>query len=117
MTTKTITRKLVSTAALAVCAHASAQSSVTLYGTVDAGLTYTTNQQFTNADGSVGSGHNYAFSGGNLVPSRFGFLGTEDLGDGLQAKFNLENSFYTGTGSLVQGGSLFNRQAWVGLAH
>ncbi|WP_250435824.1 MULTISPECIES: porin [unclassified Caballeronia] len=117
MTTKTIARQLVSTAALAVCASASAQSNVTLYGTVDAGLTYTTNQQVTNADGSVGSGHNFAFSGGNLVPSRFGLLGVEDLGGGLQAKFNVENSFYTGTGSLVQGGALFNRQAWVGLAH
>jgi len=53
MTTKTIARQLVSTAALAVCASASAQSTVTLYGTVDAGLTYTTNQQVTNADGSV----------------------------------------------------------------
>ncbi|SPB13244.1 porin [Caballeronia novacaledonica] len=117
MTTKTIARQLVSTAALAVCASASAQSTVTLYGTVDAGLTYTTNQQVTNADGSVGSGHNFAFSGGNLVPSRFGLLGVEDLGGGLQAKFNLENSFYTGTGGFVQGGAQFNRQAWVGLAH
>ncbi|BBU29576.1 porin [Burkholderia sp. THE68] len=117
MTTKTIARQLVSTAALAVCASASAQSTVTLYGTVDAGLTYTTNQQFTNADGSVGSGHNFAFSGGNLVPSRFGLLGVEDLGGGLQAKFNLENSFYTGTGGFVQGGAQFNRQAWVGLGH
>ena len=117
MINKTISRQLISTAALAVCASASAQSTVTLYGTVDAGLTYTTNQQFTNADGSVGSGHNFAFSGGNLVPSRFGLLGTEDLGNGLQAKFNLENSFYTGTGSFVQGGAQFNRQAWVGLAH
>ena len=66
MISKSISRQLMSTAALAVCASASAQSTVTLYGTVDAGLTYTSNQQFTNADGSVGSGHNFAFSGGNL---------------------------------------------------
>ncbi|BAN25413.1 porin [Caballeronia insecticola] len=117
MTSNTISRKLVAAGALAVCANASAQGSVTLYGTVDAGLTYTTNQQFTSADGSVGSGHNYAFSGGNLVPSRFGFLGVEDLGGGLQAKFMLENSFYTGSGNFVQGGAQFNRQAWLGLAH
>lgn len=116
MITRTIARQLMSTAALAVCASASAQSMVTLYGTVDAGLTYTSNQQITNADGSVSSGHNFAFSGGNLVPSRFGLLGVEDLGGGLQAKFNVENSFYTGSGGFVQGGALFNRQAWVGLA-
>lgn len=47
--------------ALASCALATftqgahAQSSVTLFGTVDAGLVYSTNQQTTQADGQVGS--------------------------------------------------------------
>ena len=116
MTRKTFKRSLAAAGALAACSSAWAQSSVTLYGTVDAGITYTSNQQITQADGSVGSGHNFAFSGGNLVPSRYGLLGIEALGGGLQAKFMLENSFYTGSGNFVQGGSLFNRQAWVGLA-
>lgn len=103
-------------AMLGISTCASAQSSVTLYGTVDAAITYTSNQQFTRADGSVGSGHGWQMTGGNLVPSRYGLQGVEDLGGGLKATFMLENSFYTGTGNFVQSGSQFNRQAWVGLA-
>lgn len=95
--------------------NAHAQSSVTLYGTVDAGVIYSTNQQVTAADGSVHGGHAVQLSGGNLVPSRWGFMGTEDLGGGLKTTFALENQFLTGTGAMLQSGSLFNRQAWVGL--
>ncbi|MEJ8795776.1 porin [Trinickia caryophylli] len=102
-----------------VCAAAAqnawAQSSVTLYGTVDAGVIYSTNQQTTNASGAVGSGHAVQLSGGNLVPSRWGLMGAEDLGGGLKASFDLENQFLTGTGAMLQSGALFNRQAWVGL--
>lgn len=92
-----------------------AQSSVTLYGTVDAGVIYSTNQQVTNANGSVSGGHAVQLGGGNLVPSRWGLMGTEDLGGGIKASFDLENQFLTGTGAMLQSGSLFNRQAWVGL--
>ncbi|MFP6560316.1 porin [Paraburkholderia sp. B3] len=94
---------------------AHAQSSVTLYGTVDAGVIYSTSQQATNANGSVSSGHAVQMSGGNLVPSRWGLMGSEDLGGGVKASFDLENQFLTGTGAMLQSGSLFNRQAWVGL--
>ena len=93
-----------------------AQSSVTLYGTVDAGLIYSTNQQVTSASGSVTGGHAIQMSGGNLVPSRWGLTGVEDLGGGIKATFGLENQFLTGTGAMLQSGSLFNRQAWVGLS-
>ncbi|MCO8648297.1 porin, partial [Burkholderia multivorans] len=73
------------------CAHAYAQTSgsVTLYGTVDTGILYSTNQQFTRADGSTGGGHAWQMGGGNLVPSRFGFQGAEPLGGGLDAVFTL----------------------------
>lgn len=100
---------------IGISTGAYAQSSVTLYGTVDAGLIYSTNQQVTRADGTTGSGHAVQFSGGNLVPSRWGLMGTEDLGGGVKASFDLENQFLTGTGAMLQSGSLFNRQAWVGL--
>ncbi|WP_159834925.1 porin [Burkholderia sp. 8Y] len=94
---------------------ARAQSSVTLYGTVDAGVVYTTNQQVTQAGGTVTSGHAVQMSGGNLVPSRWGLIGTEDLGGSLKAVFYLENQFLTGTGTMLQSGALFSRQAWVGM--
>ncbi len=94
---------------------AQAQSSVTLYGTVDAGVVYSTNQQTTRADGATSGGHAVQMSGGNLVPSRWGLMGSEDLGGALKAMFQLENQFLTGNGAMLQGGALFSRQAWVGL--
>jgi predicted porin len=94
-----------------------AQSSVTLYGTVDAGLIYSTNQQTTHGDGSTSGHANWQLGGGNLVPSRWGLTGSEDIGGGTTANFTLENSFYTQNGTLLQGGTLFNRNAWVGLAN
>lgn len=95
--------------------EAYAQSSVTLYGTVDAGILYATNQQVTNAAGGTSGGHSVQLGGGNLVPSRWGLMGTEDLGNGVKASFDLENQFLSGTGATLQNGSLFDRQAWVGL--
>ncbi|MEX3963495.1 porin [Paraburkholderia sp. EG286B] len=106
--------------ALASCALATgalAQSSVTLYGTVDAGLIYSTNQQTTHADGSTSGHANWQLGGGNLVPSRWGLTGSEDIGGGTSVNFTLENSFFSQNGALLQGGTLFNRNAWVGVAN
>ncbi|KVO53975.1 porin [Burkholderia stagnalis] len=113
----TIGRRLAAAAAAASCVHAHAQTSgsVTLYGTVDTGIIYSTNQQFTRADGSVGGGHAWQMGGGNLVPSRFGLQGAEPLGGGLNAVFSLEQQFLSANGQALQGGAAFSRQAWVGL--
>ncbi|MXN79273.1 porin [Burkholderia sp. 4701] len=113
----TIGRRLAAAAAAASCVHAHAQTSgsVTLYGTVDTGIIYSTNQQFTRADGSVGGGHAWQMGGGNLVPSRFGLQGAEPLGGGLNAVFALEQQFLSANGQALQGGAAFSRQAWVGL--
>ena len=84
-----------------------AQSNVTIYGIVDAGLVRETG----GAAGpltSVGSG---IASG-----SRIGFKGKEDLGGGLSAIFQVENGFNVDTGTAGQGGLLFGRQAFVGLS-
>jgi predicted porin len=82
-----------------------AQSSVTLYGIVDAGFTYTTN---------VNNNANYAMTSGNVQASRWGLRGAEDLGGGLKAIFTLESGFDVTNGK--QNGSLFNRQSYVGLS-
>src|SRR5579863_4400211 len=103
------------TCGLAMGAHA--QSSVTLYGTVDAGVVYTTNQQTTLANGSANGHANYQLAGGNLVPSRWGLTGAEDIGGGTTVNFTLENSFLIGNGALLQSNTLFNRNAWVGLSN
>ena len=101
------------------CVGAHAQSSVTLYGIVDIGLTYTNNAQTAVGPGQkpVGGSQvalNDAQAG--LSPSRFGLRGVEDLGGGLSALFVLENGFLANTGGLAQGGALFGRQAYVGLS-
>lgn len=93
-------------------AGAHAQSSVTLYGIVDAGIAYVHNVQ--GADGR-NEASLFKFSSGNLSGSRWGLRGTEDLGGGLAALFQLENGFNLGTGQ-QNGNREFGRKAIVGLA-
>ncbi|AIO34760.1 gram-negative porin family protein [Burkholderia cenocepacia] len=102
-------KKLCAVLAMALAGPACAQSSVTLYGIVDTGVSY----------------YNHAAHGGSFVgmptltgevPSRWGLKGTEDLGAGYQAFFVLENGFQPGTGALNYGGRLFGRQANVGVS-
>ncbi len=101
-----------------------AQSNVTLYGVMDAGLRYSTNAGIDAAKNSH-QGRLSANSGGK-DGSRFGLRGSEDLGAGQKAIFNLESGFNVGTGALNSKNdnktfssnsaeaSLFGRQAYVG---
>lgn len=88
-----------------------AQSSVTLYGIVDAGLLYTSNVKTAEGGKAL-----LQLASGNLNGSRWGLLGSEDLGGGLNAIFRLENGFNVNNGTLGQGNRLFGRQAYVGLS-
>ena len=85
---------------------ASAQSSVTVYGLLDAGLT----SEHGGADGSVTK-----LATGVQSGSRIGFKGTEDLGNNLKVNFLLENGLDLDTGANRQG-ALFGRKAYVGLS-
>ncbi len=51
-----------------------------------------------------------------IQQSRWGLRGTEDLGGGLKAIFVLENGFDASTGKAAQGGLLFGKKAYVGMA-
>ena len=108
---KKISIALAVSALAASAAHA--QSSVTLYGLIDAGISYTNNVQ--NGAPSHGSSR-VALGSGNISGSRFGLRGSEDLGGGLHAIFVLENGFNVNNGALGQGGRMFGRQAYVGLS-
>jgi predicted porin len=90
----------------AFAAPAFAQSNVTVYGVVDAGL------DSTRAAGVTTSG----VASGGMSDSRIGFKGQEDLGNGVTAKFVLEQGFNVDDGSQDSNGRAFSRQAWVGLA-
>jgi predicted porin len=105
-------KKVLTAATLAVFATAAhAQSSVTLYGLIDAGISYVNNSK-------TATGHDnlFKYDDGVSQGSRWGLRGTEDLGGGLKALFVLENGFNSGNGTLGQGGALFGRQAYVGLS-
>jgi predicted porin len=87
-----------------------APSSVTLYGIVDVAV------ERINNVGVNGDSLTRVASLTGMLPSRVGLRGSEDLGGGLRAVFTLENGFAPDQGTSNQGGRLFGRQAWVGLA-
>lgn len=91
-------------AGVAVSAHA--QNSVTLYGVIDEGLNFTSNAR---GHGTV------QMKSGDTYGSRWGLKGSEDLGGGYHAIFQLENGFDASNGTLKQGGREFGRQAYVGI--
>ena len=84
---------------------ASAQSSVTVYGIVDLG--------FDSSDNGSPAGRTNGIKSGGQSASRIGFKGTEDLGGGLNALFQLEATIAADTGTAFASG--FNRIATVGL--
>jgi predicted porin len=87
---------------------ASAQSSVTLFGTVDLSAKYVKN------DGSI---KRVSLSQDGINSSQLGFRGVEDLGGGLKASFILLSgvSADTGRDSGDTAGKAFNRKATVSL--
>ncbi|MES2939269.1 MAG: porin [Pseudomonadota bacterium] len=112
-------KSLIALAVMAAAGVASAQSSVTLFGVVDATLAH--------GSGSVSSKTQLTNSGYNS--SRLGFRGTEDLGGGMSASFWLEagvnndngsgantNTNNQASGATGGGGLTFNRRSTVSLA-
>jgi predicted porin len=84
-------KSLVAAAALMVIVGAAhAQSSVTLYGIADGGVSYVTGQNAAKK----------RLVSGIMEGSRFGFRGSEDIGGGYRAIFTLENRFELDTGAL-----------------
>lgn len=88
---------------------AQAQGQVTVYGLIDAALAHVDNVD------AAGHAVTRMPSLSGSLPSRIGFRGTEELGDGLAVVFALESGFNPDVGALGQGGRIFGRQAWVGL--
>ncbi|WP_246326927.1 porin [Burkholderia guangdongensis] len=106
---KTLTMTWACACALSVPALASAQSNVTLSGMIDAGVTYVNNQH---------GGAATLFDSGVSAPNLLTFKGTEDLGGGNKALFELTSQFDLGSGATIPGaGQIFNRTALVGLSN
>ena len=82
-------KTLIALAVLGTCAGAAyAQTNVTIYGTVDTGLI-----KETGSDVRMGSNED----------SRIGFQGTEELGSGMKATFQLERRFSLNNGTKFSG--------------
>ena len=122
-------KSLIALAVLAASGAAMAQSSVTLYGIADVyfgsfknGLSSVNNNTGAVTPASLTAvkqtGLNPSTSAngsnGGLSTSRWGVRGTEDLGGGLRAQFNLEQGINVDSGTAR--GDQFDREAWVGLA-
>ena len=108
-------KSLIALAVLAASGVASAQSTVTMYGLLDA---YFGN---TKATGPAQTGISQTVvNSGGLQTSRWGLKGSEDLGGGLMANFQLETGFNIDAGTVPNNGptnqTLFSRQSWVGLS-
>jgi predicted porin len=96
-------------ASLLTVGAAHAQSSVIVYGLLDVGIDNTSNA-------TPGKSSLTRVTSGGQNTSRWGVRGSEDLGNGLKAVFNLEGGLSLDTGT-IDGGStqpLFKRQANVG---
>jgi len=85
---------------------AHAQSNVQVYGVMDAAIAI----EDTDAPGED---RRTVINSGNQSSSRLGFRGTEDLGNGLKALFNIEAGVSLDTGAADS--TLFGRRAVVGL--
>lgn len=106
----------------AIAPAAQAQSAVTIYGIVDASVNYTSKALLPGTKtGATGS--KLSVDSGIVTGSRLGFKGTEDLGGGLKALFQLEMGFKVDTGALdganngvANTNTLFRRLSVVGLS-
>jgi predicted porin len=93
--------------AIAVSGTAHAQSSVTLYGSIDEALAHYNNT----------GGHSLlAMQNGDNGSSYWGLKGDEDLGGGLKTIFTLESGFNVTNGQLSDSNRLFAHNAFVGLS-
>ncbi|MDM0046078.1 porin [Variovorax dokdonensis] len=100
-----------------LCATASAQSTLQIYGAVDAGLRHETNAADYGPDGTpqgTGVRTGFARGGGGLTQSYWGIKGTEDLGGGSQALMALESRFDLAKGQ-IERNSPFFELSYVGL--
>jgi len=116
-------KSLFALAALGAFASAAqAQSTVTLYGALDAGLAYitgvqasTTTAQTAATSATAVTGTQLAYTEGTIVSNAWGMRGSEDMGGGMKANFHLESDILTTSGGTHSSG-LFRRAANVSLA-
>ena len=99
-------KTLAAVAVLGAFAGSALAADVQLYGIVDEGLAYT----HVDSDlATIDATDSFSMNSGIQSGSRFGFKGTEDLGNGLTVGFVLENGFSADTGADNE--TFFDREA------
>ncbi|AMV48295.1 porin [Paraburkholderia caribensis] len=91
-----------------------AQNSINLYGFIDSGLSYQNSE--TRLGSTSGGSSSIKATSGSWFGSRIGIKGNDVLDGKNQVIYLLENGFSSDNGAEVFG-SLFGRQAYVGLAN
>jgi predicted porin len=109
--------KQIALAAAVVAASSAALADVTVYGIADVNLNNSkTETTFDDATASAASTSQGRIGSSGLSTSRIGFKGSEDLGGGMQASFQLEGRLNIDTGENANyDDGFFGRQSWVGL--
>ncbi len=103
-------KTLAALAVLGAFAGTAAAAEVNLYGVVDTGFAYTYDKVTDGAKEDT-----FGMQSGYNSGSRFGLKGTEDLGNGLQVGFKLENGFSSDDGNFKYEDRLFGREASLSL--
>ena len=103
-------KTLAAVAVLGAFAGSALAADVQLYGLVDTGLRY---MHFDGDAAAAGydAVDKFEMKSGMQSGSRFGFKGTEDLGNGLTVGFVLESQFNSDDGSLSDKDHFFRREA------
>ena len=99
-------KSLVAVAVLGAAFCSAQAAEVQLYGLVDLGMNWTQTE-----DKAGDKTDSFSMKSGQNSGSRFGFKGTEDLGNGYTVGFVLENAFNADDGSLDKSGRLFHRES------
>lgn len=109
-----LNRNIIAAAAFAAASTASlAQSTVTVYGVLDQGV-IKGNGGTATSQGALGTSK--AWNLGQATTSRLGFRGTEDLGGGLSAQFQIEHRLNPDTGAQNSSTALWNGRSYVQLS-
>ncbi|MBB3178324.1 porin [Variovorax sp. Sphag1AA] len=115
-------KTLIALSTLAAAGAASAQSSLTLFGVVDVGVSYYEATSKYQNNGVLPTTpkpdikqSQWALSNSGNASSRLGFRGQEDLGGGYAAAFWLESTLWPDNGSTSPTGILFDRRSTVSL--
>jgi predicted porin len=98
----------------ALAAPVAALAQVTVYGSIDTGIRNQSKVITATGDDSV-----LLVQSQGKKTNRWGLKGSDDLGGGLMASFNLEGGYDSDTGAgllTTSGGGLFGRYAVVGLS-